>query len=78
MEEFVNCSLLKNPEKDFCDLTYKKNFVKHIKNLLQHLSAIIYRYRFKKLRFIGIAQDFFKIVNYRYRFSTDRDGHLSR
>ena len=47
--ESVNCSLfLKNLEKHFCDLTYKKkNFVKHIENLPQHLSenlsAIIYR-----------------------------------
>ena len=36
----VNCSLFfKNLENHFCDFTYKKkNFVKHIKNLLQHLS----------------------------------------
>ena len=36
----VDCSLfLKNLEKHFCDLTYKKNnFVKHIENLPQHLS----------------------------------------
>ena len=49
----MNCSLfLKNLEKHFCDLTYKKNsstiekhfcdtkynFVKHIENLPQHLS----------------------------------------
>ena len=38
--ESVNCSLfLKNLEKHFCDLTYKKkNFVKDIENLPQHLS----------------------------------------
>ena len=38
--ESVNCSLfLKNVEKHFRDLTYKKkNFVKHIENLPQHLS----------------------------------------
>ena len=37
--ESVNSSLfLKNLEKNFCDLTYKKNFVKHIENLAQHLS----------------------------------------
>ena len=38
--ESVNCSFfLKNVEKHFCDLTYKKkNFVKHIENLPQHLS----------------------------------------
>ena len=38
--EYVNCSLfLKNLEKHFCDLTYKKKklFVKHIENLPQHL-----------------------------------------
>ena len=32
-------ALLKNLEKHFCDLTCKKkNFVKHIENLPQHLS----------------------------------------
>ena len=38
--ESVNCSLfLKNLEKHFCDLTYKKKkFVKDIENLPQHLS----------------------------------------
>ena len=38
--EFLKCSLfLKNLEKHFCDLTYKKKyFVKHIENLPQHLS----------------------------------------
>ena len=38
--ESVNCSLLlKNLEKHFCDLSYKKkNFVKHMENLPQHLS----------------------------------------
>ena len=39
--ESVNCSLfLKNLEKHFCNLTcrYKKNFVKRIENLSQHLS----------------------------------------
>ena len=37
--ESVNSSLfLKNLEKDFCNWTSKKNFVKHIKNLPQHLS----------------------------------------
>ena len=35
--KFVNCSLiLKNLEKHFRNFTYQKNFVKHIKNLLQH------------------------------------------
>ena len=37
--EFVNRLLLKNPEKHFCNSTFKtKNFVKHIENLRQHLS----------------------------------------
>ena len=37
--ESVNCSLfLKNLETHFCDVTCKKNFVKRIKNLSQHLS----------------------------------------
>ena len=40
--ESVNCSLfLKNLEKTFlqiCNLTYKKNLVKRIENLPQHLS----------------------------------------
>ena len=33
-------------------LTKKKNFVTFIENLPQHLSAIIYQYCLKKLRFI--------------------------
>ena len=47
--EFVNCSpFLKNLEKHFCNLTYKKkNFVKHIENYSniywKNLSAIIYQ-----------------------------------
>ena len=42
--ESVNCSLFSNNlQKHFCYLTYKKNFLKHIENLPQHLSAIIYR-----------------------------------
>ena len=37
--EPVNGSLfLKNLQKHFCYLTYKKNFVKHIENLPQHSS----------------------------------------
>ena len=38
--ESVNCSLfVKNLEKYLCNSTYKKkNFVKHIENLPQHLS----------------------------------------
>ena len=35
----VNCSLfLKNLETHFCNVTCKKNFVKRIQNLSQHLS----------------------------------------
>ena len=75
--ESVNCSLfLKNLEKHFCNLTYKKNFVKHIKNLPQNLSEnfigdnlsitdiafIDYRYRPR----------FLEIIDYRYRFSTEK------
>ena len=46
--ESVNCSLLENLEKTFLQYDLqKKNFVKHIENLPQHLSenlsAIIYR-----------------------------------
>ena len=62
--ESVDCSLfLKNLEKHFCNLTWK-NFVQHIENLPQHLlqKFIGYRYRFKKLRFIGIAQRFFEVI----------------
>ena len=37
--ESVNCSLfLKNLEKTFLQFDLQKNFVKHIKNLPQHLS----------------------------------------
>ena len=37
--ESVNCSLfLKNLGTHFCNVTCKKNFVKRIANLLQHLS----------------------------------------
>ena len=51
----------------------KNNFVKHIENIPQHLSAIRYRYRFRKLRFINYRyrQEFFEAIDYyRYRFST--------
>ena len=42
--ESVNCSLImKKLEKHFCNLTYKEYFLRHIENLPQHLSAIIYR-----------------------------------
>ena len=80
--ESVNCSLLKNLEKHFCDLTYKKkNFIKHIENLPQHLSKkfigdnlSITDIALKNwdLSIIGIAQSIFEIIDYRYRFSTER------
>ena len=46
--ESVNCFFfLKNLEKHLCNFAYKKNFAKHIENLLhiyrKNLSAIIYR-----------------------------------
>ena len=63
-------------------MTYKKkNFVKHIKNLPQHLSekfigdnlSIIHiALRNSGLSIIGIAQGFFEVTAYRYRFSTER------
>ena len=41
----VHCSLfLKILEKHFCNLTRKKNFVKHIKNVPQHLSEKLIDY----------------------------------
>ena len=36
--ESANCSLLKKSTKVFLVFVYKKNFVKHIENLPQHLS----------------------------------------
>ena len=55
LAESVNCSLfLKNVEKHFCTMIYKKNFAEHIENLSQHLSEkfIDYRYRFSTKWFI--------------------------
>ena len=75
----MNCSLfLKNLEKTFLqfDLQKKKLRQTHRKFIAtfyrKNLLAIIYRYRFKKLRFIGIAQGFFEVIDYRYRFNTER------
>ena len=64
--------LLKNLEKHFCNLTFKKNFVKHIENLPQHLSEkfIDIAYRNLDLSIIVIAHGFFLIID--YRFSTER------
>ena len=81
--ESVNCSLfLKNVEKHFCNLTYKKkNIVKHIENLPQYLSKKLIgdnlsitdiAFRNWDLSIIGIAQSIFKIIDYRYRFSTEK------
>ena len=79
--ESVNCSLfLKNLEKHFCNVT-GKNFVKHIENLPQHLSEKCIgdnssitdiAFRNRDLSIIGIAQGFFEIIDYRYRFITER------
>ena len=66
--ESVNCSLfLKNLETHLCNVTCKKNFIKSIENLSQHLSEqfIDYRYRFKKLRRFTVA-------------STERKGRKHR
>ena len=59
--ESVNCSLfLKNLEKTFLQFDLqKKNFVKHIENLPQHLSAIIYR--------LSISLEEIENYDYRYR-----------
>ena len=81
--ESVNCSLfLKNLEKHFCYLTYKKkNFIKHTENLPQHLSEKFIGDNLSitgialktwDLSIIGIAQSIFEIIDYRYRFSTER------
>ena len=76
--ESVNCSLfLKILEKKFLQFDLRKktlsNTSKIYRNIYRkNLSGIIYRYRFKKLRFIGIAQGFFEVIDYCYRFSTER------
>ena len=62
-------------------LTRKKHFVKHIENLPQHLSENFIgdnssitdiTWRNWDLSIIGIAQSIFEIIDYRYRFSTER------
>ena len=81
--ESVNSSLfLKNLEKHFCNWTYKKkNLVKPIYNLPQHLSEKFIGDNWSitdialnnwDLPIIGIAQGFFEIIGYRYRFTTER------
>ena len=59
----------------------KKNFVKHIENLPQHLSEkfigdslsiIDIALRNWDLSIIGITQGFFEVIDYRYRCSTER------
>ena len=47
----------------------KKNFVKRIKNLSQHLSE---KFIGDNLSIIGIAKGFFEVIDYCYRFSTER------
>ena len=74
--ESENCSIfLKNLEKHFCALTYKKNFVKHIENFPQHLSEKFIGDNLsitnialgnRDLAIIGIAQGFFEIIDYRF------------
>ena len=76
----MNCSIfLKNVEKHFCDLTYEKKLRQTQKNLPQHLSEkfigdniSITDIALKNLSIIGIAQSIFEIIDYRYRFSTER------
>ena len=73
---------LKNLEKHFCNSTHKKkNFVKLIGNLPQYLSEKFISdnlsitdiaLRNWDLSLIGIAQGFFEIIDYCYRFSTER------
>ena len=72
----MNSSLfLKNLEKRFCNLTYKKRlrqtyqkFTATIIGKIYRRKFIDYRYRFKKLRFINYCYrpDFFKIIDYRF------------
>ena len=59
----------------------EKNFVKHIENLSQRLSEKFIgdnlsitdiALRNWDLSIIGIAQSIFEIIDYRYRFSTER------
>ena len=67
--ESVNCSLfLKSLEKHCSDLTYKKNFVRHILKIYRNIywknsTAIIYRLSILlqeiEISIIGIAQGFF-------------------
>ena len=76
MAEFVSCSFfLKNLHRHFCNLTYRKNFVKHIENLPQRLSekcigntSLVIDIA-KKLRFIDYRYrpGFFEVINYWYR-----------
>ena len=80
--ESVDCFLfLKNLEKYFCNLTYRKNFFQHIENLSQHLpekfigdnlSITDIALKNLDLSIISIAQGFFEIIDYRYRFTTER------
>ena len=70
--ESMNCSLFKNLEKHFCNLTYKKKFVEHIKIYRKNLLAIIYRLPifFEEIKIYRHCPRLF--LNYRYRFSTER------
>ena len=80
MAESVNHFVFwKNLQQHLCNLISKKktssNTVKIYRNIYRkNLSAIIYRYRFKKLRFIDYRYrpGFFEVIDYRYRCSTKR------
>ena len=79
--EPLNCSIfLKNLENHFCNSTYRKNFAKHIENLPHYLSEKFIgdnlsitdiALRNWDLSIIGIAQGFFEIIEYQYRFSAE-------
>ena len=78
--ESVNCSLLEKSRKTFLQLTCKKNFVKHLKNLPQrlseNLSATTYRLPIShhevKIYRLAVSPRAFSIIDYRYRFSTEK------
>ena len=74
----MNCSLfLKNLEKTFLQFDLQKktlsNTLKFYRNIYRkNLSIIDIALRNSDLSIIGIAQGFFEIIAYRYRFSTER------
>ena len=80
----MNCSFfLKNLETHFCYVPCKKTSSNALKTYRyrniyrKNLSAIFYRltislFKNRDLSNIGIAQGFFKVIDYRYRLSTER------